>query len=536
MNSVGGFLGLYNTTTISEGSRNQIVHVEFDTFPNPELQDPTYEHVGINNNSITSSVNVPWNVTHHSGDKIDAWVTYNGSTKKLSVHWSFQTTTNPNETTNLSMPIDLSKVLPEWVKIGFSAATGAYKEQHSLLSWDFTSSLSGEGSSSGTTTETKILLGVTIPAGVLIIALATVIGVAWRRRKNKQKGKNSMQKTALATSINDDLERGAGPRRFSYKDLATATSNFSNDRKLGEGGFGAVFRGYLPDLDLVIAVKKISQGSRQGRKEYITEVKVISSLRHRNLVRLIGWCHDEGQFLLIYEYMPNGSLDAHLFGKRVPLVWSNRYKISLGLASALLYLHEEWEQCVVHRDIKSSNVMLDSIFNAKLGDFGLAKLMDHDLGPQTTGLAGTLGYLAPEYIATGRASKESDVYSFGMVLLEIGSGRRVVDPIDKNSYMSLLEWIWGLYGSNNLLRAVDERMNTTDYDMKQVECLMSVGLWCAHPDRNLRPSMGEAIQALTFNAEIPLLPTKMPVATYHIPTPPVSSGDPLISSIIEEGR
>jgi serine/threonine protein kinase len=200
------------------------------------------------------------------------------------------------------------------------------------------------------------------------------------------------------------------------KNLIWQTNNFTSDRKLGQGGFGAVYKGYFADLDLQVAVKKISRGSRQGKKEYVTEVKVISQLRHRNLVKLLGWCHDKGEFLLVYEFMPNGSLDSHLFGKRSPLSWGVRHKITLGLASSLLYLHEEWERCVVHRDIKSSNVMLDSSFNVKLGDFGLAKLMDHEIGPQTTVVAGTLGYLAPKYASTSKARKESDVYSFGCCL------------------------------------------------------------------------------------------------------------------------
>ncbi|PON97086.1 Serine/threonine protein kinase [Trema orientale] len=286
----------------------------------------------------------------------------------------------------------------------------------------------------------------------------------------------------------------------------------------------------------LVAVKKISRGSRQGKKEYITEVKIISQLRHKNLVQLIGWCHDRNEFLLVYEFMPNGSLDAHLFGKRNPLTWALRYKISLGLASALLYLHEEWERCVVHRDIKSSNVMLDSNFKVKLGDFGLARLMDHELGPQTTGLVGTLGYLAPEYISTGRASKESDVYSFGVVALEIATGRKAVNPIEKDVDVgNLVEWVWNLYGKRNLISAVDEKMGM-DYDQNQVECLMMVGLWCAHPDRSLRPSIKQAIQVLNFEATWPNLPSSMPVPIYHVPSPSVSSGDPFISTSIDAGR
>ncbi|GLT69118.1 hypothetical protein SLA2020_412940 [Shorea laevis] len=233
--------------------------------------------------------------------------------------------------------------------------------------------------------------------------------------------------------------------------------------------------------------------------------------------------------------MPNGSLDAHLWGKRSPLPWAVRYKISLGLSSALLYLHEEWEQCVVHRDIKSSNVMLDSSFGVKLGDFGLARLMDHELGPQTTGLAGTLGYMAPEYISTGRASKESDVYSFGVVALEIATGRRSTDPMDEDSGIGLVQWVWNLYGRGDLLLATDGKLQN-DFDEKQVECLMIVGLWCVHPDRSLRPSIRQAIHVLNFEAKMPNLPTQMPVPMYHVPAPAISSSEPSITTSLEHGR
>ncbi|PIN10972.1 Non-specific serine/threonine protein kinase [Handroanthus impetiginosus] len=232
--------------------------------------------------------------------------------------------------------------------------------------------------------------------------------------------------------------------------------------------------------------------------------------------------------------MPNGSLDYHLFGRRSQLSWTLRYKISIGLASALLYLHEEWEQCVLHRDIKSSNVMLDSNFNVKLGDFGLARLMDHELGPQTTGVVGTLGYLAPEYVSTGTASKESDVYSFGVVALEIATGRK---SVDKQLEKGLVEWVWDLYGNGQLISAADERMQM-DFEPKQVECLMIVGLWCAHPDRTLRPSIRQANRVLGFEADLPQLPTKMPIAMYYAPSSSlVSTVEPLITlSSINVGR
>ncbi|PIM98846.1 Serine/threonine protein kinase [Handroanthus impetiginosus] len=282
-----------------------------------------------------------------------------------------------------------------------------------------------------------------------------------------------------------------------FDSTPTFRDNFSDERKLGQGGFGRVYKGYLMDLDVPIAMKKFSKVSKQGKKQYVTEVKVISMLRHRNLAQLIGWSHDQGEFLLVYEFMPNGSLDYHLF---------------------------EWEQCVVHRDIKSSNVMLDSNFNVMLDDFGLARLMDHELDPQTTGVAGTMGYLAPEYESTGRASKESEVYSFGVMALEIATGRK---SVDKQLEKGLVGWVWDLYGNGHLISAP-----------KKVECLMIVGLWCAQPDQTLGPSIRQASRVLSFEADLPHLPTKMPIAMYYAPsTSLVGAVEPLItSSSINVGR
>ena len=529
-NSAGGFLGLFNTST-ANSTHNQIVLVEFDSFANPEW-DPSVEHVGINNNAIYSAVYTPWNASLHSGDTADVWIIYNSTTKNLSVSWKYQTASNAQENTSLFYEIDLMKVLPQWVKVGFSATTGSYVERHTLQSWEFSSSLDIKETNGKNAKTKRFKVGLAVSGGVLIggAIFAFVILLIWKGKK-----KEVVQIVNLA-SINDELEgRVGGPRRFSYRELVSATNNFSNEKKLGQGGFGAVYKGHLTDLDMLVAVKKISRGSKQGKKEYITEVKTISQLRHRNLVKLIGRCHERDEFLLVYEFMPNGSLDYHLFGKRSPLTWVVRYKIALGLGSALLYLHEEWEQCVLHRDIKSSNVMLDSDFNVKLGDFGLARLMDHELAPRTTGLAGTIGYLAPEYIRTGRASKESDVYSFGIVALEIVTGRRSIDRVGTNSELMLVEWIWNLYGRGDLLLAVDGMLQTI-FDEKQVECMLVVGLWCAHPDQNMRPSIRQAIQVLKFDARMPNLPPQMPIPMYHVPTPLVCSGAPSITTSLQQGR
>ncbi|CAL9017122.1 unnamed protein product [Prunus brigantina] len=288
--------------------------------------------------------------------------------------------------------------------------------------------------------------------------------------------------------IDDEFGKGAGPRKFSYSELARATSNFGEEEKLGEGGFGGAYKGFIPDLNSYVAVKKISRGSKQGQKEYPS------------------------------EFMLNGSLDSHLFKEQSLLTWEARYKIAQGLASGLLYLHQEWEQCVLHRDIKSSNVMLDSNFNAKLGDFGLARLVDHGKQSQTTILAGTMGHMAPDYLNTGKASKESDVYSFGVVALEIACGRKPIDPKFGSSQINMVpvEWVWELYGEDRVTEAADPKL-CGDFVEKQMERLMIVGLWCAHPDYNKRASIQQAIQVLNFETPLPILPSKMPVATYFAP-------------------
>ncbi|XP_004148108.1 L-type lectin-domain containing receptor kinase IX.1 [Cucumis sativus] len=530
-NSAGGYLGLYNKT-YKNTPINQILHVEFDTHINDEW-DPSYEHVGININSVSSSNTTHFNVTLHSGDLADVWIDYSSTTKNLSVSWKYQKTSTSLENTTLSYHIDLRDILPEWVTVGITGANGANVERHTLFSWEFNSTLDMKQPSKDSGNKVTVIVGVTVSVGVLIIVLFAVLW--WLKRKKRKLGEEENLEEVNLTSINDDLETGAGPRRFSHKLLAMATNNFSNERKLGEGGFGAVYRGYIPSIDLTVAVKKISRGSRQGRNEYITEVKIISRLRHRNLVQLIGWCHDKGEFLLVYEFMSNGSLDSHLFGKRTPLGWTVRYKIALGLASALLYLHEEWEQCVVHRDIKSSNVMLDSNFNVKLGDFGLARLMEHELGARTTRLAGTLGYLAPEYISTNRASKESDVFSFGVVALEIATGKKSRTSLEEESHKGLVEWVWDLYGSGQLHVGIDEKLHS-DYDKKQVECLMLVGLWSAYPDPNLRPSIKQVIQVLSFETMMPNLPNKMPVPTYPAPSTSTSSNEHSFTVSLDMGR
>ncbi|CAN6356811.1 unnamed protein product [Urochloa humidicola] len=297
----------------------------------------------------------------------------------------------------------------------------------------------------------------------------------------------------------------------------------ADDRGLGSGGFGSVYRGFLTDGNRDVAVKRVSKASRQGWKEFVSEVRIISRLRHRNLVQLIGWCHGgdgDDELLLVYELMQNGSLDAHLYDLEHVLMWPVRYGIALGVGSALLYLHEDAERRVVHRDVKPSNVMLDASFTAKLGDFGLARHIDDARRSHTTGVAGTMGYMDPECMLAGRASVESDVYSFGVLLLEIACGRRpavrVREEDEDDDYVHLVQWVWDSYGGGSILDAADARLDG-DFDGREMETVMLVGLWCAHPDRSRRPTIRQAVTVLRFEAPPPTMPAKMPVATYWPP-------------------
>ncbi|XP_028801445.1 L-type lectin-domain containing receptor kinase IX.1-like [Neltuma alba] len=381
---------------------------------------------------------------------------------------------------------------------GFSAATGTSVVVHKVDTWSFYSEDFPRIAPSTGRNATALAIGLGV--GGFVLVCLVVLFFLWKYKKKIEDGESNDDIS------HDDFEAGTGPKKYSYAELASAVDNFKDEQKLGQGGFGGVYRGFLKDSNSYVAIKRISKDSKQGKKEFASEVRTTSQLRHRNLVQLIGCCHERKEMLLVYEYMPNGSLASHLFDDKRFLTWSIRFKIAQGFPSALLYLHEEWEQCVVHRDIKSSNITLDSNFNAKLGDFGLARLVDHAKGAQTTALAGTMGYMAPECITTGRASKESDLYSLGVVALELVCGRKPLNHRVPEDEINIVNWAWDLYGSGRILEAVDPRLQG-DFDHNQVERLMIVGLWCAHPDHNHRPSIRQAIHVLNFETPFPSLPS-----------------------------
>ncbi|KAL8264595.1 hypothetical protein R6Q59_022725 [Mikania micrantha] len=441
-----------------------------------------------------------------SKKECQVWITYDSASKILSVLFTGFRNNTFFKQDKLFLEVDLRNELPEWVVLGFTAAPGKLFDQNTVKSWTFDSFNSQPEKKIG------LIVGLTVGVSVLIVLFVMLAFVLWRRKKNND---DHVEELGCSMEMNHELELGliTGPRRFGYLELARATTGFAEEKKLGEGSFGGVYKGFLKDSSAYVAVKRVSKSSKQGIKEYASEVRIISRLRHRNLVQLTGWCHEKGELLLVYEYMENRSLDTHLFLAKSLLSWGTRYKIAIDLASAILYLHEEWKQCVLHRDIKSSNVMLDSSFNAKLGDFGLAKLVDPEKGSETTLLAGTLGYMAPECVVTGKASKESDVFSFGVVALEIVCGRKSINYKEQEKQIWLVEWVWALYGSGTIMEAVDPRLRL-EFDENEAKCLMMVGLWCVHPDSRLRPSMRQVIQVLNAEASLPILPLNMPVASY----------------------
>ncbi|MED6106538.1 hypothetical protein PIB30_005528 [Stylosanthes scabra] len=482
-------------------NQNPFVAVEFDTFSNN--WDPPYAHVGVDVGSLHSICTRQWfQVWDQRG--YDVVITYKSSSNNLSVTFTgYKDNITKIEQHLTCDKVNLREILPEWVEFGFTSATGyapgkdfSY-EYHTLKSWSFNSSLDLEAQHHKGKSKKGLVIGVTIGGACILGMLACLF--IWKLMR-RSRGRENAHEVAM----DRDFERGTGPRRFSYQELSRATSNFANGHKIGEGGFGGVYRGFLRDLNIHVAIKKVSQGSQQGVREYASEVKIISQLRHKNLVQLIGWCHEQNDLLLVYEYVENGSLDSYLFKGKGLLTWEVRYKIARGLASALLYLHEEWHHCVLHRDIKPSNVMLDSNFNAKLGDFGLARLMDHGTSSKTTDLAGTLGYLAPEAATRGKASKESDVFSFGVAVLEIACGRKVIQQNQIENQIYLVDWVWELYSTGNVLEAGDPRLYGV-FDKEEMERLMIVGLWCTHSNYIMRPKISQAAHVLNHEAALPTL-------------------------------
>ncbi|XP_054823040.1 cysteine-rich receptor-like protein kinase 43 isoform X1 [Prosopis cineraria] len=298
----------------------------------------------------------------------------------------------------------------------------------------------------------------------------------------------------------DDVQRIAAKEQkvFSYETLVSATKNFHVHHKLGEGGFGPVYKGKLED-GREIAVKKLSVRSNQGKKEFINEAKLLARVQHRNVVNLLGYCVYASEKLLVYEYLPHQSLDKIIFksDRRKELDWQKRFGIITGIARGLLYLHEDSHTCIIHRDIKASNVLLDDKWNPKIADFGMARLYPEDETHVKTRVAGTNGYMAPEYLMYGHLSTKSDVFSFGVLVLEIISGQRNLsfNNLDMDA-QNLIEGAYKLYKKGRSLEIMDTAIAASAVP-EQVAMCIQLGLLCTQGDPNLRPTMHRVVVVLS---------------------------------------
>ncbi|KAA8543837.1 hypothetical protein F0562_021986 [Nyssa sinensis] len=502
------YLGLFNTSNNGLSS-NHVLAVELDTVMNTEFEDINDNHVGIDINGLKSIVSAP--VTYFSstegtnkslelmsGNPIQVWIEYDEVEMLLNVTIAPIRTPKPIRPL-LSTPINLSQILLDSMYVGFSSATATLTSKHYVLGWSF--NRSGQAQNLELSKLPKLprqrksrkKLGLEIAVSLMTMSILLILtGTVYVMRKKKFE------------ETREDWEMEYGPQRFSYKDLYKATKGFKDKKLLGAGGFGKVYRGVLSSSNnMEVAIKKVSHDSKQGMKEFVNEVSSMGRLRHRNLVQLLGYCRRKGELLLVYDYMLNGSLDKFLFSNEKPnLNWAQRYRILRGIASGLLYLHEEWEQVVLHRDVKASNVLLDADLNGRLGDFGLARLYDHEANFQTTHVVGTVGYLAPELTRTGKASTRTDVFAFGAFLLEVACGRRPIELTKLPEEIILVDWVYETWKQGAILETSDPRLEG-DYVTEEMELVLKLGLLCSHPNPAARPSMRQVMQYLDGDAILP---------------------------------
>ncbi|WOH15104.1 hypothetical protein DCAR_0934641 [Daucus carota subsp. sativus] len=353
---------------------------------------------------------------------------------------------------------------------------------------DITPYLPGGGSSSSKTT---IIGGVAGGTFILLLILAVLLWYQLiRKRKIAERGDIF------------GISKLQGQVLYRFKDLKSATKSFSEDFKIGEGGFGDVYKGTIKNGD-VVAVKKLSIATSKAKTDFEGEVKLISNVNHRNIIRLLGCGSRGSELLLVFEYMENGSLDTFLYGaKRGSLSWNQRVEIIIGIAKGLAYLHDEFHISIIHRDIKSSNILLDNDFQPKIADFGLARLIRDDQSHLTTRFAGTLGYTAPEYAIHGHLSEKVDTYSFGIVVLEIISGRRSTNFDMEPVTNSLLQDTWNLYESDMHSDLIDETLDPKDYNMDSVKRIIEIALMCTQSPASVRPAMSEVVVSLTNDSSM----------------------------------
>ncbi|KAJ6381504.1 hypothetical protein OIU77_030227 [Salix suchowensis] len=508
----GHFLGLFNSNNNGDSSNN-IFAVEFDTVNGfNESTDSEGNHVGININSVDSVAGKPASYIDDanrlvsfeellldSGKPIQAWIEYDGVAKLINVTIAPMGQDKPIQPL-IPFQYDLSKVVREDMYAGFSASTGEKASSHYILGWSFSTkgaapplnlarlpiAVPEKNSSSFRPSVIAIIASL---CGVTTLLFVILFFLTVYRRKWQQ------------FEALEDWELDS-PHRFRYHDLYTATKGFKKSEIIGVGGFGTVYRGRLPTSAIEVAVKKINHNSIQGLREFTAEIESLGCLRHKNLVNLQGWCKTKKDLLLVYEFIPNGSLAGLLFSREnsVVLSWEQRFNIVKGIAAGLLYLHEEWGQVVIHRDVKSSNVLIDAEMNGRLGDFGLARLYDHGTTSHTTNIVGTIGYLAPELTRTGQASTGSDVYAYGILLLEVACGRKPVETSDFILIDSVIEY----HRTGGIIDAADPKLNSA-FVVEEMELVLGLGLLCSHRKPNARPTMRQVTRYLNWEAQLPVI-------------------------------
>ncbi|KAL0737218.1 hypothetical protein Bca4012_013428 [Brassica carinata] len=287
-------------------------------------------------------------------------------------------------------------------------------------------------------------------------------------------------------------------KRFSFREIQSATSNFSPKNILGQGGFGMVYKGYLPN-GTVVAVKRLKDPNYTGEVQFQTEVEMIGLAVHRNLLRLFGFCMTSEERMLVYPYMPNGSVADRLrdsYRDKPSLDWNRRICIALGAARGLVYLHEQCNPKIIHRDVKAANILLDESFEAIVGDFGLAKLLDQRDSHVTTAVRGTIGHIAPEYLSTGQSSEKTDVFGFGILILELVTGHKMIDPVNGQIRKGMiLSWVRTLKDEKRFAEMVDRDLKGQFEDLV-LEEVVELALLCTQPNPSLRPRMSEVLKVL----------------------------------------
>ncbi|KAL5730390.1 non-specific serine/threonine protein kinase [Ranunculus cassubicifolius] len=498
-------LGLFNRTNDGEFN-NHVLGVEFDLFENQEFNDIDNNHVGLDVNSLTSIA------SHSAGywddDKFKKLKLNNGVNYQVWVDYldSFVNVTmapagmKRPRTPLLSVNVNLSDVFLDEMYVGFTAATGNLVQTHRILSWCFSNSNANIGDElvtlnlpsfvppgSSSLRSKGFIVGISVSL-VVMISCGIVICLVLKRKRKLKRDIEEME----------DWEVEYWPHRITYKDIHTATKDFSDENLIGAGGNGKVYKGVLAG-GVEVAVKCVSHEREKGVKEFLAEVSSLGRLRHRKLVGFRGWCKRQKSLILVFDYMENGSLDKRIFecGESLLLCWEDRVRVLKDVAEGVLYLHEGWEARVLHRDIKASNILLDKDMNGRLGDFGLARMHDHGQDVSFTRVVGTAGYMAPEIVQRGRASAQTDVFAFGVLVLEVICGRRPVE----DGKPALVDWIWGLMDKGELIYALDSRLTAKGgFDMDEGEKMLHLGLLCAHPDPRTRPTMRQALKVLDGTA------------------------------------